>query len=132
MAQIIEGISHLDSHELKNILDQTDNPVIVIDVREPEEYEAAHISELPLIPMGDIIDVIDRLDKNKEYVFVCRSGRRSFEVAKYFSTNGFERVHNHLGGMLDWQQQGHDIAVGPSDLVIESLNPEQLERKNNR
>jgi rhodanese-related sulfurtransferase len=131
MAQIIEGISHVSSQELKDILTESGNSVIVIDVREPEEYEAVHISGLPLIPMGDIVDVIDRLDPSKEYVFVCRSGRRSFEVAKYFSSNGFERVHNHLGGMLDWQEQGHAIAQGPADRIVENFNPEQLERKNN-
>jgi rhodanese-related sulfurtransferase len=132
MAQIIEGISHLDSQELKELLEDSANATIVIDVREPEEYEAAHISGLPLIPMGDIADVMDRLDPSKEYVFVCRSGRRSYEVAKFFSNNGFERVHNHLGGMLDWQQQGHDIAFGPADDITQNFNPEQLERKSNQ
>ncbi|MDF2671154.1 MAG: rhodanese-like protein [Paenibacillus sp.] len=112
MAQIIEGISHLDSQELQRLLHLPEQTVIVIDVREPEEYEVAHIPGVPLIPMGDIIDQLDDLDTAKEYVFVCRSGRRSLEVAKYFKANGFERVHNHLGGMLDWQSAGLDIAVG--------------------
>jgi rhodanese-related sulfurtransferase len=132
MSTIIDGISHLDSQELKDILSEAGNPVIVIDVREPEEYEAAHIDGLPLIPMGDIADVMDRLDPSKEYVFVCRSGRRSYEVAKFFSNSGFTKVHNHLGGMLAWQQQGHEIAGGPADDILENFTPEQLERKNNQ
>lgn len=128
MAEFIEGISHLDSTELQVIVADHANPVIVIDVREPEEYKAAHIAGLPLIPMGNIIDIIDQLDKSKEYVFVCRSGRRSFEVAKFFRANGFERVHNFKGGMLDWQEQGLTVAEGEGN-IIETFNPDQLERK---
>jgi rhodanese-related sulfurtransferase len=128
MAELIEGISHLDSQELQAIVADPANPVVVIDVRETEEYTEAHIAGLPLIPMGDIIDIVDRLDKSKEYVFVCRSGRRSFEVAKFFRANGFERVHNFKGGMLDWQEQGLEVAAG-EDNIIETFSPEQLERK---
>ncbi|NHN31885.1 rhodanese-like domain-containing protein [Paenibacillus agricola] len=131
MSTIIDGISHLDSLELKEILAESGNQVLVIDVREPEEYEAAHIDGLPLIPMGDISDVMDRMDPDKEYVFVCRSGRRSYEVAKFFNNNGFSKVHNYLGGMLAWQQQGNETAGGPADDILENFTPEQLERKVN-
>ncbi len=126
MTQIIEGIPHYDSHELNGILQDPANPTVIIDVREPEEYQAAHIPGLPLIPMGEIIDVIDQLDKSKSYVFVCRSGRRSLEVAKYFSANGFEKVHNYLGGMLDWQLEGLPVA---STDAVPPFNLEQLERR---
>lgn len=112
MAQLIEGISHLNAQQLRELLARPDRTTVVIDVREPEEYEAAHIPGIPLIPMGDMIDKVETLDPAQEYVFVCRSGRRSLEVAKYFQSNGFDRVHNFLGGMLDWQSQGLEIAVG--------------------
>ncbi|MNH95686.1 molybdopterin biosynthesis-like protein MoeZ [compost metagenome] len=128
MAQLIEGISHVDSQELNHIVSNPQSPVIIIDVREHEEYEASHIAGVPLIPMGEIIDVIDQLDKSKEYVFVCRSGRRSFEVAKFFSSNGFDYIHNYEGGMLSWQEVGLPIATG-RDNIIETFNQEQLERK---
>lgn len=126
MAQTIEGISHLDSFELNEILQDPASPVIVIDVREPEEYQAAHISGLPLIPMGDIIDAIDQMDKSKPYVFVCRSGRRSLEVAKYFIANDFAEVHNFSGGMLSWQQEGLPVSSCAEAPVF---RPDQLERK---
>ena len=126
MAQTIEGIPHLDSSELNEILQDPASPVIVIDVREPEEYQAAHIPGLPLIPMGDMIDAVDQLDKSKPYVFVCRSGRRSLEVAKYFVANGFQDVHNYLGGMLNWQQEGLPVA---STTEVPAFQLDQLERK---
>lgn len=117
MATHIEGVSHLDWQELKDVLSDGERSAIVIDVREPEEYEEAHIGGLPLIPMGDIIDWPEKLDPQREYVFVCRSGRRSLEVAKYFQNNGFANVHNFLGGMLSWVAEGCDVAAGPAEPI---------------
>lgn len=127
MAQRIEDVSHLDWRELREVLDDQNRTAIVIDVREPEEYEEAHIDGLPLIPMGDIIDWTDIMDPQREYIFVCRSGRRSLEVAKYFQRNGFGNVHNFLGGMLSWREEGNEIAKGPA-LPIESCERADQER----
>ncbi|MCT2193890.1 rhodanese-like domain-containing protein [Paenibacillus sp. MB22_1] len=102
MPQMIGGISHIDKDELHALLQDPANETIVIDVREPFEYEAGHIPGIPLIPMGEIPDRLDELDPKQEYVFVCRSGSRSYEVARYLQAQGFERVHNFLGGMLGW------------------------------
>lgn len=102
MSHYIDGIHHVSNVELQRILGDPSKETHVIDVREPEEYEERHIPGVPLIPMGDIVDYLDKLDQKQAYVFVCRSGRRSFEVAKYFHANGFERVSNFEGGMLSW------------------------------
>ena len=129
MAERIENISHLDWRELKEALEDTGRAAIVIDVREPEEYEEAHISGLPLIPMGDIIDWTERLDPEREYVFVCRSGRRSYEVAKYFQSNGFGKVHNFAGGMLSWAGEGNATEGGSAE-PIESYGLDKTEGEN--
>ncbi|MCK8485770.1 rhodanese-like domain-containing protein [Paenibacillus sp. MBLB2552] len=102
MPQQIGGISHFDKAELHAILQDPANDIVVIDVREPFEYEAAHIPGVPLIPMGEIPYRLDELDPEQEYVLVCRSGSRSYEVARYLQAQGFTRVHNFLGGMLGW------------------------------
>ncbi|MGG6310610.1 rhodanese-like domain-containing protein [Paenibacillus macerans] len=112
MPQMIEGISHIDTDELHALLQDPDNEAVVIDVREPFEYETAHIPGVPLIPMGDIPSRADEFAKDKEYVFVCRSGSRSFEVARYLQMLGFERVHNFYGGMLSWDRE---VVSGPAD-----------------
>ncbi|MBO9609210.1 MAG: rhodanese-like domain-containing protein [Paenibacillaceae bacterium] len=131
MAQLIEDVSHVTAQELRGLLADPDSRTLVVDVREPEEYVAAHIPGVPLIPMGDIVDLIDRFDKEREFVLVCRSGRRSLEVAKFFAANGIGRVHNFLGGMLDWQEQGYEVEDGPG-LSGEAVMPETLTRGNNR
>lgn len=117
MTKIIEGISHIDADELDAILkDPAKSGVYVIDVREPEEYEAGHIPGIPLLPMGNIPDLIDRFDKQAEYVFVCHSGRRSLEVAKFFLGRNISNVHNYLGGMLAWDKEivrGREVVPEP-------------------
>lgn len=117
MAEKIDNVSHVNAEELKSLLEDAGRSAVVIDVREPEEYEQAHIEGLPLIPMGEIAPWTEKLDPEKEYVFVCRSGRRSFEVAKYFQNSGFSRVHNFSGGMLNWIEQGNPIAAGPAEPI---------------
>lgn len=113
MAELIEGVSHVDTQELYNIMqDPNKKHVHIIDVREEEEYIAGHIPGVPLLPMSEIPDRVDQLDKSMEYIFVCRSGRRSLEVAKFLQGEGIEKVHNYLGGMLEWE---YEIVQGMED-----------------
>lgn len=125
MSEVIQGVSHIDTKELSDILQDPGNRTILIDVREPEEYIQAHIPGVPLIPMGEIIGYMDDLDPEREYVFICRSGQRSFNVAKYFQQNGFDAVHNYAGGMLDWDGE---MATGLENVIEHPLDPKKLER----
>ncbi|WP_438349346.1 rhodanese-like domain-containing protein [Paenibacillus sp. FA6] len=125
MSTIIEGVSHVDTSELYKIIEHTPQQVYVIDVREPEEYNEVHIPGVPLIPMGDIPDLIESFDKSAEYVIVCRSGRRSLEVSKFFQQEGIEKVHNYYGGMLAWDRE---VEVGPEH-IIETFSMDKLTRE---
>lgn len=125
MSDLINGISHIGSDELHQLVQDPNNDTLIIDVREYDEYTEAHIPGIPLIPMGEIPLYIEDFDKNREYVFICRSGRRSFEVANFFKHYGFEHVHNYEGGMLNWD---YEITSGAENIMT-SFNPGQLERK---
>lgn len=122
--QIIDGVSHVDSKQLARILDE-EEAIYVIDVREEEEYIEGHIPGIPLIPMSEIPELVDQFDKKAEYILVCRSGRRSLEVAKFFQNEGIEKVHNHLGGMLEWTG---DVATG-LEHVIKEFSMKNIGRK---
>ncbi|MGA3759198.1 rhodanese-like domain-containing protein [Bacillus velezensis] len=74
----------------------------LIDVREVEEVAEGMIPEAVHIRMGDIPEKMDALDKDKEYVFICRSGKRSMNVCMYLHEQGFRTV-NVEGGMLEWE-----------------------------
>lgn len=128
MSTIIDGIPHLNAEELYELLNNPEKQdVVVIDVRELEEYVDGHVPGVPLLSMGNIPELIDQFDKSKEYVFVCRSGNRSFQVAKYFQMHDIPNVHNYAGGMLIWHK---DVAEGPEHVVdAEQFSMQALQRK---
>lgn len=76
----------------------------LLDVREAWELGVASVPGVVHIPMGAIADRMGELDRNKEVVVMCRSGRRSLEVAKLLQQNGFRTV-NLAGGILAWSRE---------------------------
>lgn len=75
--------------------------IALIDVRENEEVAQGMIPEAAHIVMNTIPEHLDRLDKETNYVIVCRSGVRSENVARYLIQNGYKAT-NMTGGMLDY------------------------------
>jgi rhodanese-related sulfurtransferase len=75
----------------------------LLDVREDWEVGVANVPGTTHIPMGQIATRIGELDASKETIVLCRSGRRSLEVAKYLQQNGFRAV-NLAGGILAWSR----------------------------
>lgn len=74
----------------------------LIDVREPYEYDIANLGGT-LIPKNKILDHIDLIQKNKDVVIHCRSGKRSQDVILLLAKeNGFKNLHNLEGGILAW------------------------------
>ena len=88
--------------ELKEKMDSGETPVM-IDVREPYEYEMSNIGALH-IPLGTLPQKLGELEeyKNKEVVMICRSGARSANATNYLTQNGFPDVANLNGGMKAW------------------------------
>jgi rhodanese-related sulfurtransferase len=75
----------------------------LLDVREAWELDVASVPGVVHIPMGEIAERLGELDRSKETVVLCRSGRRSLEVAKFLQQNGFRAV-NLAGGILAWSR----------------------------
>lgn len=91
--------------ELKARLDKGEE-IKVIDVREPYEYEEFNIGA-ELIPLGTLPQKLDDLEdyKDQEIVVHCKAGGRSASAKDFMMANGFTKVRNLLGGMLDWKTQ---------------------------
>jgi sulfur-carrier protein adenylyltransferase/sulfurtransferase len=87
--------------ELKRRLDKGD-PLVIVDVREPNEYQINRIPGSILIPLGDIPKRAGELDPDREIVMQCKVGGRSAKAADYLRSIGFKRVLNLKGGILDW------------------------------
>ncbi|MCA9958597.1 MAG: sulfate permease [Anaerolineales bacterium] len=77
---------------------------LVIDVREQEEFELGHIPQARLAPMPQILHHHIVLPKQEKIVLVCRSGRRSSQVAFALQAEGYTQVSNMEGGMIAWQE----------------------------
>jgi rhodanese-related sulfurtransferase len=97
------GYTDVDASKAMDLI--SNGSVIVIDVREPYEFAAGHIPGAVLIPLGRFAGESASLDKNKQYLLVCRSGNRSAEAARFMVGQGFKHVYNLKGGMLSWTGQ---------------------------
>lgn len=90
--------------ELKQKIDQGET-VILIDVREPWEYNIAKIQGAQLIPLGTLATEYKKLDPNAEIVIHCKMGMRSMDAAQFLLQQGFKNVKNLTGGIIAWSQQ---------------------------
>jgi sulfur-carrier protein adenylyltransferase/sulfurtransferase len=100
-----DGISAMATditpRELKAALDRGD-ALVIVDVREPQEYQIARIEGSVLIPLGEIPHRHTEIDRELIVVCQCRSGVRSAKAAAYLRSQGFARVLNLTGGILQW------------------------------
>ncbi|MBT8327670.1 MAG: rhodanese-like domain-containing protein [Bacteroidia bacterium] len=89
--------------ELKEKLDNKED-ILVIDVREEWEYQEFNIGA-KLIPLAQFQGAIDDLDDwmDKEVIVHCKTGARSAAAKAYMQRQGFNKVRNLLGGMVEWQ-----------------------------
>ena len=85
--------------ELKKMLKNKE--VVLVDVREPYEVEICNIKGSLFIPMNEIPQNIEQLDKEKKYAVMCHSGVRSLYVSNYLNSLGYSTL-NVTGGIERW------------------------------
>jgi adenylyltransferase/sulfurtransferase len=92
-------------------MQERDEPFQLIDVREPHEYDEANLGAT-LIPLGQVKDQVDRIERDKPVVVHCRSGKRSAQAIQYLEQNhGFDNLHNLKGGILAYQAEEEQSIV---------------------
>lgn len=96
------AISTLNAVELNEKLKFGKHP-LVLDVRQPEEYQQGHIIGAKLIPLGELRKHMKELPQGREIVCVCASGNRSKAAARVLVKEGFP-VSDLKGGMLAWRR----------------------------
>ena len=94
-----------------NALTELKAPVQVVDVRQPDEYTGplGHIKGAQLIPLPELAQRVNEIDRARPAVMVCRSGARSAQATVILQRAGFDRVANMTGGMLRWRSEGHPV-----------------------
>ena len=88
-------------HELKRKMDGRE-PFELIDVREPFEYEIARIDGAKLIPLREIGERLDEIQREQPIVVHCHSGQRSAQAVRLLQQRGFNNVCNLEGGIDAW------------------------------
>jgi adenylyltransferase/sulfurtransferase len=90
--------------EVKAKLDRGDD-FVLIDVREPHEYQICNIPAAKLIPLGEVGKRLGELDPEADIVIHCKSGMRSARACGILKAAGFKHVRNMKGGILAWSDQ---------------------------
>ena len=101
-AGLAEG--EIDPVEVKAKIDRHD-PFVLIDVREPHEWQIGHIPYARLIPLGDLPKRVNELNSADEIVAHCKSGMRSAKAVDFLKQAGFKKVKNMKGGILAWSDK---------------------------
>jgi adenylyltransferase/sulfurtransferase len=87
--------------DLKARLDQGDD-VLIVDVREPHEWEINRIEGARLVPLGTLPEHLGELPHDRDIVVHCKGGGRSKRAAEFLRSQGFDRVLNLAGGINGW------------------------------
>ena len=79
--------------------------MVLLDVREAWEIEAASVDGATWIPMGDVTGRLSEIDAHLPIVVMCHGGIRSLQVAQYLAASGYEQVMNLAGGIDAWSRE---------------------------
>ncbi len=91
--------------EMKRALDDPKLGIRVLDVREPDEYQIAHVNGVPQIPLGSLPQRFTELDPNQTIYIHCKSGIRSMKAVKFLQEQGFKYVKSVKGGISAWADE---------------------------
>lgn len=118
-AQLVAEIKDdINECSVQHLADNLANDIVLIDVREPEEFKQGHIASAVSFPRGvlemklamhpqfkDLETPLEEINKHDIYL-ICRSGARSALAAYSLQNMGFQSVTSVSGGMMEWTKQG--------------------------
>jgi adenylyltransferase/sulfurtransferase len=102
-APVTTQTTDIQPEELKRRMDRGDD-LFVLDVREPHEYQICNLGG-HLIPLNDLPQRVNELDRNREIVVHCKLGGRSAKAVDFLRQSGFQKVLNLAGGIAAWSDK---------------------------
>ncbi len=99
-----EAIPVFSVQELKQKIDAHES-VTLLDVREPFEYDIAHIAGAKLIPLGELEERLAEIDRGADIVIHCHNGVRSAHAVELLRQAGLTDVYNLVGGIDAWSRE---------------------------
>ena len=126
MVQIIKlftPVKSMEADEARDYIAQhQEGDYLILDVRQPGEYEEAHIPGAKLLPLPELPNSYKTLDPEKPTIIHCAIGGRSRVAAQMLSGLGFKEVYNLAGGIKAYQGQK---AAGPQELNLDLVRGDE-------
>jgi rhodanese-related sulfurtransferase/rubrerythrin len=104
----------------------TEGGYTLLDVRQPFEYEEAHLPGATLISLPTLPDLAGNLDPGKPTIVYCRTGARSRTAAQFLVHQGFRQVYNLTGGIQAWEGRP---AEGPREFHVRFVRGDESPRE---
>ena len=105
----VSGFAESDSLEITvddfHKLRTNNGKIVILDVREPHEFEICNFDDSKLIPLGELPERVNELDTADEIVAVCHVGGRSLQATRLLRNMGFKKVRNLKGGIDAWAEK---------------------------
>lgn len=98
-------MQQINVKDLKILLASGQPAPLLLDVREPWEFDICRIEGSRLLPMRQIHTAIERLERDRHTVVICHHGIRSRQVCLYLNQMGFNNVFNLIGGVQAWANE---------------------------
>jgi rhodanese-related sulfurtransferase len=102
-------VPEVDVHQLASELQAG---AVLLDVRNPDEWQAARVPGVPLIPLGELAGRLADVPAGQPLYVICAAGVRSARAAELLSANGVEAI-NVAGGTKEWVAAGYPTESGP-------------------
>jgi len=104
------GITLISVEEVFDVIENNED-YFILDVRTQEEYDEGHIEGAMNIPVDKLENRLDELPEDKPIIVYCRSGIRSNNASNILIENGFTRVYDMDGGILEWIDKGYPVVL---------------------
>jgi len=106
----LSGVEQADTLKATRLFN---DDALVLDVREDKEYAAGHIPKAKHIPLGQLANRLQELEKykGKPILVTCRSGHRSARACGMLKKAGFETVFNQAGGIIAWERANLPVTI---------------------
>jgi len=123
LKQLFAPVESMDSEAAKSFIEKHEEGTFtLLDVRQPAEYEEAHIPGAKLVPLPELHHSVEELEREKPVIVHCAVGGRSRVAAQLLSGLGFKEVYNLRGGIKAWQGLQ---AEGPRELNLDLVRGDE-------
>lgn len=123
LKKLFKPVKAMDTEQAKSFMAENEEGTFtVLDVRQPKEYEGAHIPGAKLIPLPSLHDSLKELDPEKPVITYCAIGGRSRVAAQLLSGMGFREVYDLKGGIKAWNGLK---ALGPQELNLDMVSGDE-------